>query len=108
MATGIKRKHGVEQIIGALLKAELAEKAARSIRYQLGIAKLPLAKELVDFTFAGTPINEQLVRDLSHGLFLADKRNVIASGDTGEPDADAAAACRLRARATLRSPSPAK
>jgi DNA replication protein DnaC len=74
---------GVEQIIGALLKAELAEKAARSIRYQLGIAKLPLAKELVDFTFAGTPINEQLVRDLSHGLFLADKRNVIAIGGTG-------------------------
>jgi hypothetical protein len=30
VATGIKRKHGVEQIIGALLKAELAEKAARS------------------------------------------------------------------------------
>jgi len=74
---------GVEQIIGALLKAELAEKAARSIRYQMGIAKLPLAKELVDFTFAGTPINEQLVRDLSHGLFLADKRNVIAIGGTG-------------------------
>jgi DNA replication protein DnaC len=47
------------------------------------IAKLPLAKELVDFTFAGTPINEQLVRDLSHGLFLADKRNVIAIGGTG-------------------------
>jgi DNA replication protein DnaC len=83
VATGIKRKHGLEQIIGALLKAELAEKAARSIRYQLGIAKLPLAKELVDFAFAGTPINEQLVRDLSHGLFLADKRNVIAIGGTG-------------------------
>jgi DNA replication protein DnaC len=48
-----------------------------------GIIKLPLAKELVDFTFAGTPINEQLVRDLSHGLFLADKRNVIAIGGTG-------------------------
>ena len=36
VATGIKRKHGLEQIIGALLKAELAEKAARSIRYQPG------------------------------------------------------------------------
>ncbi len=29
-ATGIKRKHGVEQIIGALLKAELAENCPRS------------------------------------------------------------------------------
>jgi DNA replication protein DnaC len=42
-----------------------------------------LAKELTDFSFAGTPINEQLVQDLSHGLFLADKRNVIAIGGTG-------------------------
>ena len=83
VTTGIKRKHGVEQIISALLKAELAEKAARSIRYQMGIAKLPLAKELADFQFAETPINEQLVKDLAGGLFLADKRNVVAIGGTG-------------------------
>jgi DNA replication protein DnaC len=83
VATGIKRRHGVEQIIGALLKAELAEKEARSIRYQLGIAKLPLAKELADFAFTGTPINEPLIKDLDGGLFLADKRNVVAIGGTG-------------------------
>jgi DNA replication protein DnaC len=71
VAAAIKRKHSIEQVIGSLLKAELAEKAARSIRYQMGIAKLPLAKELADFTFAETPINEQLVRDLAGGAFLA-------------------------------------
>ena len=32
VAAGIKRKHGIEQVIGSLLKAELAEKEARSIR----------------------------------------------------------------------------
>jgi DNA replication protein DnaC len=83
VATGIKRKHSIEQVIGTLLKAELAEKEARSIRYQMGIAKLPLAKELADFQFAETPINEALVRDLAGGLFLADKRNVVAIGGTG-------------------------
>jgi len=83
VATSIKRKHGIEHVIGTLLKAELAEKEARSIRYQMGIAKLPLAKELADFQFAETPINEALVRDLAGGLFLADKRNVVAIGGTG-------------------------
>jgi DNA replication protein DnaC len=83
VSTGIKRKHGVDHIIAALLKAEIAEKQARSIRYQLGIAKLPLAKELADFVFADTPINEQLVHDLASGNFLAQQRNVVAVGGTG-------------------------
>ena len=83
VTTGIKRKHGIDHIIAALLKAEIAEKQARSIRYQMGIAKLPLAKELADFVFADTPINEQLVRDLASGNFLAQQRNVVAVGGTG-------------------------
>jgi DNA replication protein DnaC len=83
VATGIKRKHSVDQIIAALLKAEIAEKHARSIRYQMGVAKLPLAKELADFVFKGTPINEQLVRDLAGGNFLSQQRNVVAVGGTG-------------------------
>jgi DNA replication protein DnaC len=83
IVTAIKRKHGLEQVIGALLKAEVAEKAARSIRYQMGIAKLPLAKELADFSFGETPINQHLVKDLASGAFLDQQRNVIAIGGTG-------------------------
>jgi hypothetical protein len=45
MATGIKRRHEPPRIVGDLLSAEIAEKQARSIKYQLTIAKLPLAKE---------------------------------------------------------------
>ncbi|MCC2654831.1 MAG: ATPase [Microvirga sp.] len=47
------------------------------------IAKLPLAKDLEDFVFAGTPINEGLVRDLAGGEFLAQERNVVLVGGTG-------------------------
>jgi len=83
VTTGIKRKHSVDHIIAALLKAEIAEKHTRSIRYQMGIAKLPLAKELADFVFKDTPINEQLVRDLAGGNFLSQQRNVVAVGGTG-------------------------
>jgi DNA replication protein DnaC len=83
VSTGMKRQQGFERVIGALLKAEIAEKQARSIRYQMGSAKLPLAKELADIAFEGTPINEQLVHDLAGGAFLDSQRNVILIGGTG-------------------------
>jgi hypothetical protein len=35
------------------------------------IAKLPLAKDLDDFQFEGTPINHTLVNDLASGGFIA-------------------------------------
>ena len=82
ITNGLKRQHPVPQIIGDLLKAEIAEKHARSIRYQLGIAKLPLAKELADFEFDGAPINQALVRDLATGAFLAQQRNAVLIGGT--------------------------
>ena len=83
LSTGLKRKHGVQDIIGELLKAEIAEKQARSIKYQLTTARLPLAKELADFSFAGTPINEALLRELAGGGFLDLQRNVVLIGGTG-------------------------
>ncbi len=52
MATAIKRQHEPQRIIGDLLKAETSEKQARSIKYQLTIAKLPLAKDLDGFEFS--------------------------------------------------------
>ena len=55
MATAIKRQHEPPRIIGDLLSAEIAEKQARSIKYQLTVAKLPLAKDIEDFDFTDTP-----------------------------------------------------
>src|SRR5690606_38216918 len=83
VTTGVKRQQGVERVIGALLGAEIAAKQARSINYQMGIAKLPLAKELAELDFEGTPINDELVAQLATGAFLDDKRNVVLIGGTG-------------------------
>ena len=83
MATAVKRQHEPQRIVGDLLTAEVNEKQARSIRYQLTIAKLPLAKDLDGFTFAETPINESLVRSLATGAFLAEQRNAALIGGTG-------------------------
>jgi len=83
LATAIKRQHEPQHFVGDLLKAEIHEKQARSIKYQLTIAKLPLAKDIDDFLFDGTPINESLVRDLAGGNFIAEQRNVVLVGGTG-------------------------
>ena len=56
---------------GDLLNAEISEKQARSIKHQLTTAKLPLAKDLGDFKFEGTPINETLVNELASSVFIA-------------------------------------
>src|SRR4051795_9616057 len=71
------------RVVGDLLKAEIAEKQARSIKYQLTLAKLPLAKDLDDFAFADTLVNETLVRDLASGAFMAEQRNAVLIGGTG-------------------------
>ena len=84
MATGIKRRHEPPRIVGDLLSAEIAEKQARSIKYQLTIAKLPLAKDIDEFDFTGTLINEALVRDLASGRFIAEQRNAVLIGGTGK------------------------
>jgi hypothetical protein len=82
MATAVKRQHEPQRIVGDLLNAEINEKQARSIKYQLTIAKLPLAKDLDDFQFEGTPINETLVRDLAGGGFIAQQRNAVLESDS--------------------------
>ena len=83
VSVGIKRQHGIERIIAALLKAEIAAKQARSINYQMALAKLPLVKELADLAFADTPINGDLIAQLSMGAFLDNQRNVVLIGGTG-------------------------
>ena len=83
MATALKRKHEPANVVGDLLKAEIAEKQARSIKYQLTIAKFPLAKDLSDFVFDDTPINGALVKDLAAGGFITQQRNIVLVGGTG-------------------------
>ena len=82
-AAGVKRKHPSARIVGDLLAAEVADKLARSIRYRLSIAKLPLAKDLSDFDFTASPVNETLIRELHDGGFVQCQRNAVLVGGTG-------------------------
>jgi hypothetical protein len=99
LATAVKRQHEPQQVVGDLLKAEIDEKQARSIKYQMTIAKLPLAKDLEDFDFDAADVNETLVRDLAGGGFIEQQRNVVLIGGTGTGKSHAAIAI---ARACIR------
>jgi DNA replication protein DnaC len=83
VAAGMKTRATPEKILLELLAAEAAERKMRSIRYRLGLARFPVDKDIDTFRFEGSAINENLVRSLYDGSFLANKSNVILVGGTG-------------------------
>lgn len=69
-------------------------------RDQLSIAKLPLAKDIDDFDFANTPVNEELIRDLARAHLLPTSAIVVLVGGTGTGKSHLAIAI---ARAVIRN-----
>lgn len=80
---GSRRKQAVEEILATLCQAETAERKIRSIRYQMGIARLPVQKDLDTFVFADAKVDERRIRELYTGQFLDDAHNLILIGGTG-------------------------
>jgi DNA replication protein DnaC len=83
VTTGLQRNRTIMEVLTDLLQAEAAHRHAASIRYRMTAAKLPVIKDVGDFTFEGTPINEGLVRSLDAGAFLTNRRNIVLVGGTG-------------------------
>lgn len=83
VSRGVKQQQTMVELPGQLCLAEAAERKVRSIRYQLGIARFPVAKDLDSFQFSESPVNEPLIRDLYTGHFLEQARNLIFIGGTG-------------------------
>ena len=83
LAAGTRQKAIPEKILLELLKAEQAERLARSIRYRMGQARFPVAKDLDQFDFSVSPVDEPQIRTLYEGQFLAAQSNVILVGGTG-------------------------
>lgn len=80
---GIRKKQTVEDILEALCLAETAERKVRSVRYQMGIARFPVQKDLDTFVFKDAGVDERLIRELYTGNFLDDTHNLILVGGTG-------------------------
>ena len=83
LVTATRQKMIPEKILLELLKAESSERQMRSIRYRMGQARFPVPKDLDQFDFSVSPVNETQVRTLYEGQFLATQSNVILVGGTG-------------------------
>ena len=64
ITAGLRAQHSVQRIIGELLLAQLADNRARSTAYRLGVARFPVMKNLAEFDFAVSPVNQGRVREL--------------------------------------------
>jgi len=80
---GMARRDEFYPLIASLIRAEHTHRQARSISYRITGAKFPVLKDLDKFSFAGTVIDEGLVRELATGAFLDARRNAIFIGGTG-------------------------
>jgi len=99
---GLGRREELYPLLASLLRAEITHRQSRSINYRISSAKFPVLKDLDDFVFTKTTVDEGQVRELANGEFLASKRNVILVGGTGTGKthlAIAIAAAVIRARA---------
>lgn len=72
-----------ENFLDNLLCSELADRTTRSINYQMGIAKFPIPRDLNNFDFPNSEVNEEQIKNLHDGHFINAKRNIIFVGGTG-------------------------
>ena len=83
IATAVKRQHEPQRVVGDLLAAEINEKQARSIKYQMTRRQAAAGQGRSTTSTSTRPVNETLVRDLATGDFLDQQRNVVLIGGTG-------------------------
>lgn len=84
-------------ILDALLKAEVAERDVRSIKYQMKAAKFPAYRDLAGFDFGQSTVDEVLLRSLHRCEFLDDAQNVVLVGGPGTGKTHLATAIGIQA-----------
>jgi len=70
-------------LIKHLLQAESTDRAMRSIRYQLNAAKFPIHRNLADFDFVQSKVDQSLIVQLATLSFTEAAHNVVLIGGTG-------------------------
>lgn len=91
-----------QPILGALVKAEVAEREVRSVAYQKKSARFPLYRDLAGFDFAQSPVDEALVRQLHRGDFIEHAQNIVLVGGPGTGKTHLATAIGVHAIEHLR------
>ena len=72
-----------ERWLTRMIEAEEAERKRRSISYQMGIAKFPLARSLDEFNFDDSALKRKQIEALYQGQFMERAHNLLFVGGTG-------------------------
>ena len=71
------------ELLDKLIKAEVAERKARSINYQMRIARFPAYRDLAGFEFKDSTVNVAQVKSLHRCEFLDQTENIVLIGGPG-------------------------
>ncbi len=83
MAQGATSTESSRWLIEHLLEAENADRAMRSVSYQMNAAKFPVHRDLAGFDFAVSPVDQHLVRELATLSFTDTAQNAVLIGGPG-------------------------
>jgi DNA replication protein DnaC len=83
VADTIRRKATLNYSLYQLLKSELRARKLKSIQGRLRAARFPEKKDIDNFIFTGTPINQEQIMHLYSCEFVKASRNIILVGGTG-------------------------
>ncbi|WP_367363705.1 IS21-like element helper ATPase IstB [Candidatus Tisiphia endosymbiont of Nedyus quadrimaculatus] len=83
ISDAIRRKEASNYILHNLLKSELTTRTLRSIQSRISAAKFPEKKDIDNFIFIDTPINQEQIMHLYSCEFIKTSRNIILVGGTG-------------------------
>jgi len=70
-------------LIEHLLQSEHTDRAMRSIRYQMHIARFPVHRDLAGFDFERSKVDRSLITELAGFAFAEAAHNVVLIGGTG-------------------------
>jgi len=72
-----------EAWLDRLIKAEQVDRQARSLSYQLKAARFPIHRDLIQFEWHETPLQQARVEQLATASFMEQAYNLILVGGTG-------------------------
>jgi DNA replication protein DnaC len=85
------------ELLDKLIKAEVAEREVRSIKYQMNIARFPAHRDLSGFDFTESPVSVGQIKTLHRCEFLDETENIVLIGGPGTGKTHVATAIGVQA-----------
>jgi DNA replication protein DnaC len=70
-------------LLAQLVQAEATDRATRSIRYQMHVARFPVHRDLAGFDFDQTKVDRRQITGFATTTFTAQAENLVLIGGTG-------------------------